>query len=171
MDIVSKMITFVNEQAEFHEKMAERFSSDPKRADKHKTTGAAFRELASDIAALSEQAHTPKTELSAKTVQSLYLSLEEVSGLPDELLKELGISDGEDYAILRIVDDCGGVASIDRILLGLFHKTKEIVKRQALTSRLYRMAQKGLIYSVPDRKGVYSIKDLSSEEASELLGN
>jgi len=178
MESLSKFIAFVNEQSDFHEKMAEKFTkSDARRAEKHTSTATTFKELALELAAFPEklaaaQQSKTKSDATKKPIKSLYLGLDEVEGLPDELIKELGLSDGDrtDYSILRIVDDCGGIASLDRIMFCLYQNTKEIIKRPLLTSRLYRMSQRGQIFSVPDRKGVYSTRELTPQEADELLG-
>jgi hypothetical protein len=60
--------------------------------------------------------------------------------------------------------------SLDKLIIGLYKKTAEIHKRSTLTSRLYRMIQKGLIYSVPYRKGIYSTQELSEDDVKGLFG-
>jgi hypothetical protein len=69
-----------------------------------------------------------------------------------------------------LLDEHGGIASLDQIIFGLYKKTKEIVKRQAMTNRLYRMGQKELIWGVPGKKGVYSNRPISDQEAASLFG-
>ena len=95
------------------------------------------------------------------------LRLDELEGLPPELVAELSISESDktEYAIIRIIEDCGGMAAIDRILVNLFRHTGEIHKRNTLTSRLYRMAQKGEIFAVPSKKGFYSTREPEQDES------
>jgi hypothetical protein len=69
-----------------------------------------------------------------------------------------------------VIDEAGGVASLDQILVGHFRKTGEVMKRTTLTSRLYRMANKGLIFPLPNKKGVYSTSKFSDHEVAQLLG-
>ena len=63
----------------------------------------------------------------------------------------------------------GGVLSLDKLLIGLYKKTGEIHKRQALVSRLYRMSQKGVVFGVANKKGFYATRELSDEEIEKLF--
>ncbi|MGD8327688.1 MAG: hypothetical protein PVF65_12305, partial [Sphingomonadales bacterium] len=94
----------------------------------------------------------------------------EVEGLPEELLTELSLSESDkiDYTILSLVSELGGVATLDRLLVSLYQETKEIFKRATLNARIYRLIQKGLLHSVPGKKGVYSERELSEEEVQRL---
>ena len=74
-----------------------------------------------------------------------------------------------DFAILKIVEAAGGIASLDRILVGLYKETGEIMKRTTLTSRMYRMSQKGLIFPVHGKKGAYSSEELTEEQVEQLI--
>jgi len=173
---LTKHIPFVNQQAEFHANMASRFGTgskypDLKRSEKHAETAKQFQELITDIdeaGKLPEQTSLPSRQ--PKQIQ-LMLSFDELEGLPEELLQELSISGGDrtDYTMLKLIDDLGGIASLDRIIYGLYKQTGEINKRSTITSRLYRMTQKGLIFPVPGKKGVYSTQELSENEALDIL--
>lgn len=92
--------------------------------------------------------------------------IKELEGLPEELLNELSISDADkvEFTIQQIIDDNGGVISLDRLLVDMFKKTGKIYKRNALTSKLYRMSNKGMVFSVPNKKGVYSTSLIEGEE-------
>lgn len=185
MSMLSPFLPFVNDQFSFHEKMAERYASDPRRSEKHRKTAAQFKDLIEAMEILDDparqlmrnlQGHNPIAELptavppATKKTAKLYLDLQEIEGLPDELIQELSVSEGDkiDYVIIRSVEECGGVASIDRILLSLYRKTNEVMKRTTLTSRLYRLVQKGQLFSVAGKKGVYSSREMTPEEASQL---
>jgi hypothetical protein len=175
MDKVSKYLPFVNDQREFHETMAAKYAStSPKRAERHIATAALFKELGEDLerlpSILSQRAETT-TSPQPKAQSPISLTFDDIQGLPDELLQELSFSDGDktDYSILKVVEEIGGVASIDRILVGLYRKTGEIMKRNTLTSRLYRMGQKGMLFSVPGKKGVYSTEELTESQALDLF--
>lgn len=105
---------------------------------------------------------------SGKVGSALYLTPQELEGLPPELIKELSIteSDKKDFAIVQIIDELGGVTSVDKILVGLYWNTGEIEKRTRLVARLYRMQQKGLVYAHPEKKGVYATTPLQAENTS-----
>jgi hypothetical protein len=80
------------------------------------------------------------------------------SDLPRELLAELSgrTNRGQSDPLIQVINDNGGTAALDDILIGLYRKTGEIIKRNLLSNRLYRLSKQGLIRIVPNRKGVYT---------------
>lgn len=95
----------------------------------------------------------------------------EVDDLPPEQLAEINInkSDRQDFQILEVLDNAGGAASIDQIMVALHRKTGMIQRRVYTNSRLYRMIKKRLIYPVPNFKGAYSLNpiEVEGEESDE----
>jgi hypothetical protein len=55
-------------------------------------------------------------------------------------------------------------------MVELYKRTKEVPRRNTMTSRLYRMAGRGMIYNVPGKKGVYSTFELTEQEAKKMFG-
>lgn len=169
---VAQHLAFINEQITFHEKRVAEFKGKDQewRRKIHLETAAKFKALAADLA-LFEAQQNDNQKKPYGIGNPLSLSGDDIEGLPEELLKELSISDTDrtEFAIVNMIDDAGGILSLDKILIGLFKATGEIYKRQNLTNRLYRMAQKGMIFSVPSKKGAYSTTELTSEEVDELL--
>ncbi len=185
----SEAIAFVNEQVEFHERKASEYiRSYPKRSERHAHTAAQFAAIsewlpkAKEAIEFQENYHdaikssgalsesmTAVTEPQSKPVQ-LGLTFEDIDGLPEALLAELGLSDGDklDFSIARMVEEAGGVLSLDRILIGIFKETGEIHKRDNLNQRIYRMTKRGDLYAVPSKKGVYSNYEISEEQAASL---
>ena len=111
-----------------------------------------------------------KQEAAEETIQSETVKSEENINLSEgevkeEVIKELNISESDrhEFFIMRIIEKLGGVASIDKIIIGAYRDNKEILERQKLNAKLYRMSSKGLIYSHPNKKGVYSIKEVKVE--------
>jgi len=87
--------------------------------------------------------------------------LGDLSDLPDELKSQLQATKvGElDASIMDVLEtQLDGAGNVDEILVGLYRKTGEIHKRQYISNKLYRMAQTGMIVSVPKKKGVYRSK-------------
>lgn len=168
MEKIAQLLPFVKDQQAFHAKMADLHKKTPVRSAKHGDTALKFQAL---IEAMEHCVAASNSAETAKKPIQLSLGLDELDGLPDDLVRELSISDGDrtDYAMLRIIEDAGGVATLDRILIGLYRQTGEVHKRSSLTSRIYRMSNKGLIFSVPGRKGVYSTRELSEAEAEALV--
>jgi len=175
MSILNKHLAFVNEQFTFHERMVEKVGAASFRGTLHKGTAEKFKGLAADLEEadklLDAPQKTPQAPQARGPIQ-LSLSIEDVEGLPDELVKELSLSDADklEFEIVNAIEEAGGVISLDRLLINVYKRTGEIHKRTYLTNRLARMAQKNVIYYVPGRKGVYSTEQLSSEDVVRLFG-
>ncbi len=170
---LNKYQNFVKEQAEFNERSASKYRNDEKRSLSYQQRAATFRELLADLENLS----SPKAQdrsLPLPGIQfATHLTQEDIKDLPEELLKELGLteSDRKDFLCAEIIDELGGVASINKILIGIFRRTNEVEKRTRLVSRLYRMTGKGLIYPHPTMKGVYSTKPVSENDIVSVLSS
>lgn len=170
MTILEKHVPFVNEEIAFQEKMLEKVSGNKHREEFHTAIRDKFRALLSDLiiadrdlAAIEESKQATLSQKGA-----MPLSPDDIDGLPDELIKELSISEADktEFAIVALINDAGGILSLDRILIGVFKNTGEIFKRTAMTSKLYRMSQKGLVYGVPNKKGWYSTQEVTGDEGS-----
>ena len=83
--------------------------------------------------------------------------------------KKGGAARGETL-LLHVINDRGGIATLDQVLVSLYRKTGEVMKRTTLTSKLYRMTQKGTVFVVPSKKGVYSTRRLSQEDVAAMFG-
>lgn len=159
------LTSFVNEQLAFHQQLtdqAERLG-DERKVTRHQTIMRRYADLLMVLFDYREKAR--------KAVKRLALSWEEVHDLPPELLAELSVSDGDklEFEIVKVMEDLGGVASLDRLLVALYRSTGEVHQRTWLNNRLYRMGQKDMLYSVPGKKGVYSLEPMDKESASALV--
>lgn len=97
----------------------------------------------------------------------------DLSDLPPELVKELtGIKvDDLEQQIFTIVKTGGDEVDLDAILIELFRRFEVVQTRKFLQNKLWRMAQKEVIYSVSGRKGVYTAtKPAAPISDDELLG-
>lgn len=155
---IAKHIEFVKEQAAFHDERASMFSKNKFRHNKHLQTAQKFHELADFIEKTKPTATKIGLEITA-------LSPDDLDGLPDELLAELSISkaDKSEFLVADLVRNHQGIMSLDQILIEYFKATNEVMKRTTMTNRLYRMVQKGLLYSVPGKKGIYSTEPTIEE--------
>lgn len=175
MSILAKHIAFVKEQIAVQARLATRYQKDERRSALHSASSESFRVLADDIALADAKLDECEATASHRPEpRQLRLSLtpQDVDGLPEELMAELSYSGGDktEFALVQAIDKLGGVASLDQILVAIYRTTGEILKRTTLTSRLYRMAQKGLIFTVPSRKGVYSTTKFTEQDAALLFG-
>ncbi len=174
MNILSKHLAFVNEQIEFHEKMVQKHGNDSFRSALHKSTAEKFKSLVSDLESADKLLNSPINNKSVSKIPfQLSLTIEDIEGLPDGLVKELSLSDRDktEFAIVNAIEAAGGIISLDKLLIALYTMTSEIHKRNSLYSKLSRMASKNLLYYVPGKKGVYSIEQLSLDDASKMFGS
>lgn len=160
MSTIQNYIQFVKSQAEYQSLRASHFASqnDEVRANAYRTRHKEFVELAQFIEDNCGDNHVSN---------SIYVTPQDLIGLPDEVIAQLNISesDRQEFFIMSIIEKLGGVASIDKIIIGAYRDNKEVLERQKLNAKLYRMASKGLIYSHPNKKGVYSTKEIKEEHA------
>ncbi len=168
MTSLQKHLSFVKEQYEFHIRMAERFLDTPRRRTLHLVTAQGFHDLADALIEtekeLEELSQRPKINSSSPI--ALSITKQDLEGLPEQLIKELSISDSDwiEFMLYELAEDNGGMISLDQLLIGLYKKTDEVHKRATITSRLYRMGQKGMIFGVAGKKGVYSTTQASEEK-------
>ncbi|MDX2373402.1 hypothetical protein NJD71_04580 [Psychrobacter sp. PP-21] len=163
MDSLPKVLDFVNEQATYQVARSGHFEQqgDQVRAD-------AYRNRSKDFLSLKQFIENNYREKPSSN--SIYITPNDLIGLPPELIAELNISesDKQDFLLMEVVEDLGGIASIDKIMIRVYHKTGEILERQKLGAKLYRMISKNLIYSLPSKKGVYSLQPVSEEEEQNM---
>jgi hypothetical protein len=175
MSILLQHIPFVNELIAVQGKLAGKHAKQEWRANLHKGNVAKLSALVADLGEADKLLDTPQDVVPPLLPKPnrFVLRPEEIENLPEELIAELSatVTDKTELAIFRTVNEFGGAASLDQILVDLYKKTKEIVKRTTLTSRLYRMQQKGLVFPVPGRKGVYATTDVTPEDAARLFGD
>ncbi|MDM1278368.1 hypothetical protein HXZ65_08920 [Acinetobacter indicus] len=96
----------------------------------------------------------------------LYLTTEDLKDLPPALVAQLNIteSDKKDMYLSKLIDKCGGIISLDKLLIAIYKDSGEIYERNKLMARLYRMSQKGLIHTHPSKKGQYSTSKWNTDE-------
>lgn len=93
-----------------------------------------------------------------RITQPVPASYGDLSDLPPELIKELsGLrSDDREQQLFTIIQSGEGEVELDAILIELFRRFKIVETRKFLQNKLWRMAQKGMIWTVPGKKGVYT---------------
>ena len=172
---------FIHQQIKFHESRAQEFASTPIRANRHTSTSKEFKEVVAGIVRLEKEIDSLKNNITdieaSKTKKSgqlsLSLTLDDIEGLPEEIMSELSISSANktEFAVMNVLENAGGIMSLDQVIVGLYKMTDKINKRVYTTNLLYRMATKGLIFNLPNKKGVYSLSRLTEEEIQEIFGN
>ena len=173
MSILENHLKFVNEQVIFQQKTIERLlllKESPAKQKFHKMLLEKFEALSNFL--IEQDKKGGNAAIATGKQIRLSLTPADLEGLPEEVLKQLSISEGDrtDFAVLNLLEELGGIASLDQLLIGLYKKTGEVLKRQGLTSRLYRMTQKELIYGVPGKKGIYATRAYDTEETARLFG-
>ncbi|UDL88851.1 hypothetical protein LGH82_27690 [Mesorhizobium sp. PAMC28654] len=169
MEKLRAHIEFVKEQEAFHMRQADKFADNPRRKEAHLRTSSKLGDLASVLQELQLMDFPDKKPAGER--RRLNLTWEEVKDLPEELLAELSVSDSDrlEFTIIAIIEDAGGVASLDRIIMEYYKRTGEVLKRPVMNNRLYRMVQKEAIHAVQGKKGVYTLQPLSDEDAAAVI--
>lgn len=172
MSMLEKYAKFVKENHEFHDRRAREFErSSPTRSRRHRETADTLSQLLADLAAIdatpSLEVKSPYATPAPAKKSRFSLTEEEIVGLPHELIQELNLSAGDraEFAILSLLEESDGPLSLDKLLIGLYRRTGEIHKREKLTARLYRMAQKNLVYAYPGKKGIYALEPPAGSES------
>ncbi len=162
---VNEHIALVNSQIQYHKYQAER-SEEAFKQEKHAKLVKQFESLLEYLE--NSQSGDPKRRQNRishisppKTTSLPKKRMEELTDLPDELVSQLkGIVtyDDKEKVILEIMRENDGSASIDEVLIGIYHKTGEIENRDNISRKLYSMdKRKGHISRVPKRRGVYQV--------------
>ncbi len=88
------------------------------------------------------------------------INTDDLSGLPDELLKELSVSqaDALDHQITEVFQALGGSADLDQILIGLYRKFQVVQKRRFLQNKLWRMVRKGQMRKPKGERGHFHLE-------------
>lgn len=84
----------------------------------------------------------------------------DLSGLPDELLHELSVSQADtlELQILDVMQALGGSADLDQVLIGLYRKFQVIQKRRFLQNKLWRMVRKGQMEKPKGERGQFHLE-------------
>jgi len=148
----TEVIELVNRQISYHERSRDKAidNQNAGSAETHQNMASTWRDAFSSLKQIVGQASSPAHD------DATVLRPEDLEGLPEELLLELN-QDELEIKIQRIIKKAGGTMSLDRLMIGLYREHGELHRRRQLTQKLYRMASKGALYSVPRRKAVYSI--------------
>jgi hypothetical protein len=174
MPNIDTYLSFVKEQVSVQEKLSKKYDEDAYRRGLHLKTKNNFVELADFLEDIKNRGTRDTSYLHRgnSPQKKIQLTYEEIEGAPEELLRELNLSDADKQEILieYIIAQEGGITSLDRIMVQLYKRTGEIPKRNTITTRLYRMANRGMIYNVPGKKGVYSTYELSEDDAKKMFG-
>jgi hypothetical protein len=172
---IENYVAFVKEQVGVQQKLAEKFEDSPFRKGQHLNSAKNFSDLAEFLTKIQTNGTRDTSYLNRGDSLSkrLHLTYEDIQDLSEENLKELNFTeaDRQDLVVEHMIAQAGGVYSLDKIMVDLFRQTKEFPKRNTITSRLYRMVGKGMIYNVPGKKGVYSTYEMTEQDAKKLFGN
>lgn len=95
----------------------------------------------------------------ARRIDPLPADLGDISDLPPELRQELSLPQADELEerIHAVLVSYGGTADLDQILIGLYRRFGEVQKRRFVQNKLYRMSRKSMVFSVPHKRGTYTI--------------
>jgi len=175
MTKIDNYLAFVKEQVAVQQRLARRYDETPVKRNRHLGTSRSFAELAEFLEEINSKGTQDTSYLhrSDSPKKRLQLTYEDIEGVSDEYLKEelkLSEADRQDILTEHLIARAGGILPLDKIMLQLLKRTGEGPKRNTLISRLYRMVEKGMIFNVPGKKGVYSTYEVTEDEAKKLFG-
>jgi hypothetical protein len=174
MPKIDSHVTFVKDQVAVQERLARKYDEDDYRKSLHFKTANSFAEIARFLEEIQKRGTQDIAYLNRgdTPLKRIHLTFEEIEHAPDELLQELNLTDTDRQEMLieYLIAQAGGILSLDKIIVDLYKRTKQVPKRATITSRLYRMAGRGMIYNVPGKKGVYSTYELSEADAKKMFG-
>jgi hypothetical protein len=174
MGKIDRYVSFVKKQVEVQQKLAEKYEDTPFRKAQHLETARSYADLGTFLTEIQKKGTHDISYLNRgdNPLKRMHLTFEDIHDLSEDNLRELNLTeaDRQDLVVEHLIAQNGGVYSLDKIMIDLFRQTKEFPKRGALVARLYRMAQKGMIYNVPGKKGVYSTYEMSEQEAKKMFG-
>lgn len=185
---ITTYVDFVKRQVEIHERKLSQngqFSRDSKRNKwLHEQFSGLLQAMEDDIQNCANP--TSRVELGGDVNQTFspqpadldsllssptQLQPGQLEGLPSELLDQLQISEVEKFQWM-VVDIINRTPektiSLEVLLIALYHKTKKVFERTDLSNRIYRMAKKGLLFSVSGKKGWYSTVKQDAQTNSDL---
>ena len=175
MNKIEDYIGFVKDQVQVQDRLATKYDHEPYRANRHVKAKNSFAELAEYLETI--KAHglnfgDNSLNRSLNVQKRIQLTYEDIQGLPEDLIKELNVTDTDrqEMVIEHIIAQSDGVLSLDKIMVELYRRTGEVHKRNTMISRLFRMVQRGMIYNVPGKKGVYSTFEISEADAKRMFG-
>ena len=152
-------MAFVKEQIDFCQKQVSKLINSPAKGSRncngYQKRLVRFESLYADLEELSLKNSTREKNSEPR----LNLTPADLEGLPQELINQLALSDSDktEFLIIECVEDLGGIASLDQILICLYKKTNEIHERSKLNAKVYRAIQKNLLKSVEGKKAIYEL--------------
>jgi hypothetical protein len=171
---IDKYIAIVKKHIGIQQELAKKYEDSPYRKGQHLESAKNFADLEQFLNEIQKKGTDDTSYLNRgdSARKRLHLTYEDIADLSEEHLKELSLTeaDRQDLVVEHIIAQNGGVYSLDKIMVDLFRKTKEFPKRNTITSRLYRMVGKGMIFNVPGKKGVYSTFEMTPDEAKKMFG-
>lgn len=168
MDNVGHFVRFVKAQKKRVLSIIEKHPEDKRAEGSLRPVCDNYDKLADFLVQQEDQITTLRAEIAAiraelhkrsSTFDNLEVSPKDLIGLPDELISQLSVSEYKnEFKLLEMIEEAGGTMTLDQLLIAIYKSTGEIQDRAKLNARLYRMAkQRGMLYSVPNRTGTYTI--------------
>lgn len=178
MNIISEIDPFVKRQIHYHERQAYRLRGDPDKAKLHTDYIQQFNTILdtlSEVATLKKEIEelksrpSPVSPITEQIVDKTIITAADLAGLPPELIAQLNIpeQDDQEKLILSIIAENYGVISLDKLLIGLWRKTQTVPQKKYITTKLYRMIGKNLIYKVPSKRGLYTTDPIPNSTKDE----
>lgn len=170
---VTPHLDLVKSQAKRLEKLIVKYPDDPRTGTAYKILISQFNaaekwmadtalnndRLLGELAIKDSVIGDLKVELAKResSLNNLDITPHDLVGLPAEVIAQLSIgeSDLQELKLLEI---------LDKLIIEFYKQTGEIQDRAKLNAKLYRMSSKGMLFSVPGKRGAYSIYKQDQDE-------
>ena len=166
MSNIAKIIEFVQSEIEFHErKQSELAPTNQWASQKHQETASNLTEVLNWIVDNKDKS---ESQLESDL---FYINPLELDDLPEELRKELSVSDSDlyDAQVLELLRIAKRPISLNELMIALYRKYEVQHKRAAITARLYRLVNNEQIASPV--KGTYTLPQYMPDPIVDLFGD
>jgi hypothetical protein len=160
--MIDKFIALVKGQIRHYEDQIDRFQpsnprSRPGQVEMYRRLLNEHRDLLTYLDGQLKNSNGANKE-TEKQIESESPGEDNLSDLPEELLAQLSgrAKKGQADPIVQIINDHGGVATLDEILIDLYRRHREINTRTLISNKLYRLGKQGLVKAIEGKKGVYT---------------
>jgi hypothetical protein len=157
MRSIEQLKAFCKTQRDYHARKAADQKLQPYQSRKHREAAEGLGDLATLLDSLPAQ-YAPSDDVGFDLFD---LDPFRMADIPSAFIDELKISRAEksDARILELFRFAGRPLNISEVLIGLYRKFDETMKRTAVSARLYRLARDGHLESVDGGRGVYRLPE------------
>jgi len=144
-------------------------------ADHYANLLMSFTEHVAGISACLSEAgvETGNSAKSDSSVNLFSLNPYELDDLPESLVEDLNLTKGEKHEaqIIDLFLTAGRALSVKEVVVGMYRKFGEVHGRNNINTRLHRLAERGVLNTAPQKRGVYQLASMDNNLVSHVVEN